>query len=207
MCHPSAFPLACLAEATRIAPLRNRASDGICGDAHHATEISDHNPAPPNGVPHAFDVTQDPAHFDAHAYGLDIAARVIAGTERRVKYLVSNYGHGDVIFDPSVSHLWWPNPTGNAHASHLHVSFLYDPGVEQSTAPFFELEEPVTQAEIEAVAAEVVRQLTVRDPVTHLSKIGEEVVHVFGGYPDPHGPYDDGAIITDYRKNHGLSQA
>lgn len=122
-----------LAEATAIAPARNRASDGICGDARHNGEISDHN-ADPRGIPHAVDITQDAEHFDAHAYGLQIAGRILSGVERRVKYLVSNYGHGDVIF---IDGHWGPNATGDEHVSHLHVSFNYDPATELSTAPLF----------------------------------------------------------------------
>lgn len=152
-CTPSPFPLAVLAEATRICPTRRGApghgisSDGICGDRAHQAEISDHNPDG-RGIPHAVDISQSTPGapywqpglgiFDAHAYGFLIAQRIAAGTERRVKYLVSFNGHVDIIFDPSVSLTWRQNGAPKQdHASHLHVSFLSGTAVENSTAPFF----------------------------------------------------------------------
>lgn len=143
-CHPTAFPNAVLAEASRISPNRRKTSDGICGDPRHRAEVSDHNPDS-RGIPHAVDISQStpgspfwlPSYgiFDAHAYGWAIGARMLSGVERRVKYLVSFNGQHDVILDPAVSRDWRPNPTGTEHASHLHVSFTV--GAEQSVAPFF----------------------------------------------------------------------
>lgn len=143
-CTPSAFPLSVLAEASRISPRRRTSSDGICGDARHAAENSDHNPDS-RGIPHAVDISQStpgapfwlPTYgiFDAHTYGFAIAGRMRAGVETRVKYLVSFLAGHDVIFDPAVSMTWRPNATGTEHASHLHVSFT--DAAEQSTAPFF----------------------------------------------------------------------
>lgn len=173
-CTPSPFPLAVLAEATRISPTRRTTSDGICGDPAHQAEVSDHDPDA-RGIPHAVDISQSmpgapfwtPAYgqFDAHAHGLLIAARIVAGTEHRVKYLVSNYGHGDVIFDPVVSLTWRPNATGDQHQSHLHVSFLSEPWVEQSTAPLFqaalppEEDMPLNAADIQAIRDIVQQEL------------------------------------------------
>lgn len=146
-CHPTAFPLHVRAEADAIAPNRNRQSDGICGDEAHAQRVSDHNPDP-RGVPHAVDLTQDPAHFDAHAYGLRLAGAFVAGHgDGRIKYLVANFGRGDVIFDPAVSLSWRPNAS-TGHETHLHVSFHYSPAVEQSTAPFFHTAPPVSEDEV-----------------------------------------------------------
>lgn len=142
-CHPSAFPQAVLAEASRISPRRRTTSDGICGDSEHRARVSDHNPDS-RGIPHAVDISQstpgspywDPKYsvFDAHAYGDQIASRMLTGSERRVKYLVSFRNGHDQIFDPAVSLDWRPNATGTEHASHLHVSFTV--GAEQSVAPF-----------------------------------------------------------------------
>lgn len=143
-CTPSAFPRSVLAEASRISPRRRTSSDGICGDARHAAENSDHNPDS-RGIPHAVDISQStpgapfwlPTYgiFDAHTYGFAIAGRMRAGVETRVKYLVSFLAGHDVIFDPAVSMTWRPNATGTEHASHLHVSFT--DAAENSTAPFF----------------------------------------------------------------------
>ncbi|HEX4489671.1 MAG TPA: hypothetical protein VH914_00550 [Acidimicrobiia bacterium] len=156
-CNPSPFPLAVLAEATRISPRRRGAplwhgvnsSDGSCGDATHATRESDHNPDA-RGIPHAVDISQstpgapywDPKYglFDAHAYGFEIAQPMRSGEETRVKYLVSFLAGHDVIFDPAVSMAWRENGTGTEHASHLHVSFTV--ATEQSTAPLFRAAAP-----------------------------------------------------------------
>lgn len=150
-CHAPPFASAVLAEATRISPRRRTSSDGVCGDAAHQARVSDHNPSGPHKYAHAVDISQstpgspywDPKYsvFDAHAYGLQLAAAFVQGRgDGRIKYLVSNYGKGDVIFDPSVSLSWRPNATGNEHSNHLHVSFTV--AAEQSTAPFFHAAPP-----------------------------------------------------------------
>jgi hypothetical protein len=130
---------AILHDADRVAPGRSHASDGTVGDLTHQSQgaQSDHNPDA-NGVVHACDVTNDPAHFDSWHWGQVVADRIKAGQEHRVKYLVSNDGTKDVIFNPSVSMTWRQNGTvKQEHTSHLHVSILYTAAAENDTTPFF----------------------------------------------------------------------
>lgn len=178
-CTPSAFPLAVLAEATRISPHRRgvpgygKSSDGICGDAAHRAEISDHDPDA-RGIPHAVDISQSmptapfwqpelhPDQFNAHAYGEAIAQRMWSGQEARVKYLVShNYATGNAkVCEPNRA---WHDQPGDNHASHLHVSFTV--AAESSTAPFFgnvappEVDMPLNAADIEAIRQIVKQQM------------------------------------------------
>lgn len=131
---------AILAEADRIAPGRSHASDGTIGDLSHQQQggSSDHNPDS-RGIVHAVDITHDPAHgFDRWQQAQRIASRIAAGTERRVKYLVTSDGQVDRIFNPSVSMTWRVNGSPkNDHLSHLHISILSGSDVENSTAPIF----------------------------------------------------------------------
>lgn len=129
---------AILADANRVAPNRSHASDGTIGDTAHAASKSDHNPDF-DGVVHACDITHDPAHgMDTWYWAQIVADRIRAGAEKRVKYLVSNDGTVDVIFNPSVSLLWRQNGTAKQdHRNHLHVSILYTDQAENDTSPFF----------------------------------------------------------------------
>ncbi len=89
---------------------------------------------------HAVDVTNDPAHgMDTWVWAQIIAGRIIAGRETRVKYLVSNNGQHDVIFNPSVSLTWRLNMAegGQSHHSHLHTSILYTAAAENDCTPYF----------------------------------------------------------------------
>lgn len=126
-------------DADRVAPGRSHASDGTIGDQAHAASTSDHNPAPGTGIVHAVDITNDPAHgMDTWAWAQRVADRIRSGQERRVKYLVSNDGQKDVIFNPSVSPTWRQNGSVKQdHRSHLHVSILYTMTAESDTTPFF----------------------------------------------------------------------
>lgn len=129
-----------LEDANRVAPGRNRASDGIFPDARHLAQgvASDHNPDG-HGVCHAVDVTNDPAHgMDTWAWAQQIARRMVSGQETRVKYLVSNDGTKDVIFNPSVSMTWRQNGSvKQEHRSHLHTSILDTTAAEMDTEPYF----------------------------------------------------------------------
>lgn len=120
-------------EADMIAPTRSHASDGTVGDPAHAQRVSDHNPDA-RGVVHAIDLTYDPQHgFDSRAEGEALRLRCLAGLERRVKYLVSYDGRTDIIASP-VAGWAWRRQRGRDHASHLHISILPGPEVENSTA-------------------------------------------------------------------------
>lgn len=159
---------AILNDANRVAPQRSHASDGTVGDATHAAGKSDHNPDF-NGVVHAVDVTNDPAHgMDTWHWAQCVARRMAAGVENRVEYLVSNDGTHDKIFHPSVSLTWRDNNAegGQSHRNHLHVSIKYTAAAENDTSPFFvaepgaptttpEADMPLNQDDIDKINAGV----------------------------------------------------
>lgn len=92
-------------------PKRNKASDGVIGDAAHAKTASDHNPNA-QGVVCAFDITHDPSNgFDADKF---------AETQRKnphpnLKYMVWNKR----ICSRKYGWTWRPS---SGHTSHIHVS-------------------------------------------------------------------------------------
>lgn len=103
----------------KMAPNRNKKSDGTIGDAAHASRSSDHNPWVKDGktgVVTAMDITHDPKN------GVDtwaIAEFMRTARDARVKYVISNKR----IWSSSTSPYQWRRYTGsNPHSSHMHVS-------------------------------------------------------------------------------------
>lgn len=105
---PAPCCLQALRDATTRWPSRNRASDGIMGDAAHQARKSDHNDG------NAFDLTHDPAH------GVDcnvLSRQVINDT--RVTYVIWNRQ----IYNRSRAGEGWRAYNGsNPHDHHMHVS-------------------------------------------------------------------------------------
>lgn len=108
-------------QVNALAPNRNRASDGLVGDAAHQQTNSDHNPHVVEGVGtqivSALDLTHDPAGgFDSYAF----AEVLRVNRDRRIKYVISNHR----IFDTSGSDAWtWHAYSGpDPHTNHVHVS-------------------------------------------------------------------------------------
>jgi hypothetical protein len=97
-----------LRDATTRWPNRNRASDGIMGDAAHQRRRSDHNDG------NAFDLTHDPTHgVDCHV----LSRQVI--NDQRVTYVIWNRQ----IYNRDRAAEGWRAYTGpNPHAHHMHVS-------------------------------------------------------------------------------------
>lgn len=107
-------------QVNALAPNRDRASDGLVGDAAHASRDSDHNPHDVEGVGRdivtALDLTHDPAGgFDSFAF----ADVLRVNRDRRIKYVISNHR----IFSAGT---WtWRTYTGiDPHINHVHVSVL-----------------------------------------------------------------------------------
>ncbi|MEK6281853.1 MAG: hypothetical protein AABN95_15985 [Acidobacteriota bacterium] len=96
-----------LADATERWPNRNRASDGIMGDAAHQARKSDHNDG------NAFDVTHDPKNGpDGNVLTRDL----VDANDPRVTYIIWN----KKIWKPGKG---WARYTGaNPHTKHFHVS-------------------------------------------------------------------------------------
>ena len=119
------------AEADRIAPNRNRASDGSIGDSAHAARKSDHNPS--GGYVRALDLTHSPERgWDTHARARQVAQNVKNGIEKRVKYIISL---GEIFSKKNGVWAWRKYTGPNRHDHHAHYS-LAD-GHENDTSAWF----------------------------------------------------------------------
>lgn len=108
MSSPAAACRKALADATARWPRRNKASDGIMGDARHQQRPSDHN------LGNAVDITHDPA---SGCIGSVIAALAIR--DPRVTYVIWNRR----IYNRARAAEGWRVYTGdNPHTHHCHIS-------------------------------------------------------------------------------------
>lgn len=122
MSTPAPCCLQALQDATKRWPTRNRASDGIMGDASHQARKSDHNDG------NAFDLTHDPAHgVDCHTL-----SRQVIG-DSRVTYVIWD-GH---IYNQIMATQGWRAYTGtNPHNHHMHVSIALTSRNDMSPWPW-----------------------------------------------------------------------
>jgi hypothetical protein len=133
-----------LFEFDRIAPGRDRASDGAIGDPAHRLRLSDHNPDETGKVPvrdadrlnevHAIDVDRD-----LRTYGLTmemvvqfLLARCRSGAETRLRYIIFNRR----IWEASNGWRERAYTGENLHTEHAHFSASYETAKEASTASF-----------------------------------------------------------------------
>src|SRR5262245_52942512 len=111
-----------LEEATARWPERNRASDGIIGDAAHSSRPSDHNPDP-RGIVHAFDLTHDP---DGGPDCNQLAEHLRAVRDPRIRYVIwsGRLYRGpwsDAVLDRrAAAWIWEPYRGVNPHTKHMH---------------------------------------------------------------------------------------
>lgn len=147
--------IACLkqlfAEFDRIAPSRDRASDGSVGDLAHQQEVSDHNPDETGSVPihdadkinevHAIDVDNDLRESDLTMEKVVqfLLARCRSGAEKRLRYIIYNRR----IWSASSGWVQKPYTGASAHTEHAHFSASYDSAREASTASWHLEEIPV----------------------------------------------------------------
>jgi len=156
---------ALFAEFDRIAPSRDRASDGSIGDAAHQSTVSDHNPDETGAVPihdadhvnevHAIDVDNNLRESDLTMEKVVqfLLGRCRSGAEKRLRYIIYNRR----IW--SASNGWRrQNYTGsNAHDHHAHFSSSYTSAHEASTASWHLEDVPValTADDKKWIAAEI----------------------------------------------------
>lgn len=135
-----------LDEINTRSPKRSKKSDGSIGDAAHASRNSDHNPWVKDGttgVVTARDFTNDPANgFDSSDFAEWLRRRCKAGTEVRVKYIISDRRIASESFSAAdrakgrKAWEWWPYNGLNAHLQHVHVSVSSAKKVYDSKAPW-----------------------------------------------------------------------
>lgn len=110
-------------------PGRNKASDGLIGDAAHAKSKSEHNPDA-NGVVRALDITHDPAK------GVDcgrIIEAMVASRDPRILYVIWNRRICSSEVQPWV---WRAYSGKNKHDKHFHVSVVASPALYDNEAPW-----------------------------------------------------------------------
>ena len=109
-----------LRDATTRWGSRNRASDGIMGDARHQKTKSDHN------LGNAFDLTHDPAN------GVDCEklSRLVIN-DPRVTYVIWNR---QIYICARASAGWQAYSGSNPHTHHMHVSIKA--GSRADTSPW-----------------------------------------------------------------------
>lgn len=133
---------ALFAEFDRIAPSRDRASDGSIGDAAHRQEVSDHNPDETGKVPihdadkinevHAIDVDDDLRESDLTMEKVVqfLLGRCRSGAEKRLRYIIYNRR----IWSASSGWVQKTYTGASAHTEHAHFSASYETNLEASTA-------------------------------------------------------------------------
>ena len=97
-----------LRDATARWGSRNRASDGIMGDARHQRRPSDHN------LGNAFDLTHDPTN----KVDCERLSRLVIN-DPRVTYVIWNR---QIYNRARASEGWRPYNGSNPHTHHMHVS-------------------------------------------------------------------------------------
>lgn len=119
MAYPYKRPAYCISvllnQVNDLWPGRNRASDGILGDAAHAAVQSEHNPNSA-GIVTAIDITHDPA---SGADMQKLADALVASGDDRIWY---------VIFNRRIWEGGWTaySGTSDPHTNHLHLSVAQD---------------------------------------------------------------------------------
>ena len=122
-------------QVNAMAPGRNKASDGMIGDAAHASRDSDHNPwvrEGSMGIVTACDITHDPSGgCDADV----IAEAIRAGRDTRVKYIIWNrrIANSSAI-NGTAPWTWRPYGGSNPHTKHVHISVKPDKSSYDSVA-------------------------------------------------------------------------
>ncbi len=141
--RPAKSIAALRAEVDARFPHRSKASDGMLGDADHATRDSDHNPWVRDGkvgVVTAVDITEDSAPGVPEIADL-IVATLIEGRDARVKYLIHEgliWRSYDKVLGSRLINAWQPAPYAgpNGHFHHCHVSVWDSKALYDSTAPW-----------------------------------------------------------------------
>jgi len=101
-------------------PDRDRASDGVIGDARHSSRLSDHNPDA-KGIVRAIDIDRDLSGKkkpDLMPYLAD-QIRHAAKSDKRIAYII----FAGKIASPRMGWRWRKYSGINPHDQHCHISF------------------------------------------------------------------------------------
>jgi hypothetical protein len=152
-------------EFNKLAPQRDKASDGSIGDTAHQQESSDHNPDETGRTPYS-----DADHVnEVHAIDVDDDLRRAGWTmNRALEIIITRHREGrdnrlqNVIYNRRIwSRSWgWTARayTGaSAHTEHAHFSARYTTAQERDTRPWGLLEDDVTKSEFTAWMTEWAR--------------------------------------------------
>lgn len=138
-------------ELNRLAPNRDKSSDGTIGDAAHQDRVSDHNDDEVGKVP----IRDADSKHEVHAYDADkdlrepnlsmemvvqhILTRCRTGKEKRLRYIIYNRR----IWEASNKWKERKYTDSNAHTEHAHFSSSYETALEASTASWYLEDIPV----------------------------------------------------------------
>ncbi|WP_203817822.1 hypothetical protein [Paractinoplanes ferrugineus] len=172
------------AEFDRVAPSRDKASDGSVGDTAHSRTSSDHNPDETGNVPihdadkvnevHAIDVDSnlDESDLTMEKVVQFLLGRCRSGAEKRLRYIIYNRR----IWSASSGWVQKAYTGASPHTEHAHFSASYTSSLEASTASWHLEDIPValTAADKTWITNTIVAQ-TQRAIDSRLGAIGAEV--------------------------------
>ncbi|MDR6322899.1 hypothetical protein [Actinoplanes couchii] len=143
------------AELNRIAPGRDKTSDGTIGDTAHQGRVSDHNDDEVGRVP----IRDADSKHEVHAIDLDVdlresdltmekvvqhvVGRCRSGAEKRLRYVIYNRR----IWEASNGWKQRAYSGDNAHTQHAHFSASYETKLEASTVSWHLEDIPVALTE------------------------------------------------------------
>jgi len=199
---------ALFAEFDRIAPSRDRASDGSIGDTVHQNEVSDHNADETGSVPihdadhvnevHAIDVDNNLRESDLTMERVVqfLLARCRSGAEKRLRYIIYNRR----IWSASSGWVQKTYTGPSPHTEHAHFSASYETLLEASTASWHLEDIPVAltaadKAWFESRLDQRARE-DLEDITAELEKLTATVAFTSGG--GQHSPVGDGVLNSSY---------
>jgi hypothetical protein len=157
-------------ELNRLAPNRDKSSDGTIGDTAHQSRVSDHNDDEVGRVP----IRDADSKHEVHAIDLDVnlrepnltmemvvqhvVGRCRSGAEKRLRYVIYNRR----IWEGSNGWRQRAYSGDNAHTQHAHFSASYETKLEASTASWRLEDIPValTEADKKWLAAQIDKAAT-----------------------------------------------
>lgn len=213
--------IACLdqlfTEFNRIAPSRDKASDGKVGDSAHAASSSDHNPDETGTVPiHDADSTNE-----VHAIDVDnnlnepgltmeaavqfILSRCRSGAESRLRYIIYNRR----IWSASSGWVQKTYTGASPHTEHAHFSASYDSSKEASRASWHLEDIPVALTATDktwikdTVVASIEAQ---RDDIANDVKVALTKTESFPTGGGQHSAVGDGVLNSSYPAEEGAQR-